>query len=533
MPMFGNPLRTYWRRLLAEQAKVLAAANDRLDDRLAKRLANQDKKLDDRLAQRLDEGLTRLRREFQALIPDLERQLRKHEAKVTDSLSPLLDTLRSLADRQQKIQEHLGRLGREQHAIRRLVQARTPVLGEGVVTETSSHEIPLSPPPSAPAFAEPLRDQAIEMEALDACAVCGCQAHTPVCEYNKLMLLDASDDEAVKRYDYRLCHGCGVAYASRRPVGATYRDLFNRFEVAIGRVNQHPLLTTATLTEEQRALLATKLAAGVFVSEHLDAMQPAHLPDLEADRLACAVHLELIGSLLELARPPRVLEIRPKFGSISAGLRRLYGADVHVLPMTDVQRFVIQRLYGIEAAALLDFDHFEIPVDGAFDLVVANHHLTHALRPAEFLDLVHGRLVPGGHLYLYNECNDAEFLDGNASMINTLNPFHMQAFDRRSMVRALAAHGFETVFARRRGNYMIILASAVGERRPPEMAEKERGRRVAAYLRARDHAILRVPERERWRFKDEWDAVLDRGLASGALDFGADASLRLVKPFKG
>ena len=45
------------------------------------------------------------------------------------------------------------------------------------------------------------------------------------------------------------------------------------------------------------------------------------------------------------------------------------------------------------------------------------------------------RYGPGGHLYLYNEIDDSEFLDGGQSMIATMNPLHMQAADRPSLVR--------------------------------------------------------------------------------------------------
>jgi hypothetical protein len=57
----------------------------------------------------------------------------------------------------------------------------------------------------------------------------------------------------------------------------------------------------------------------------------------------------------------------------------------------------------------------------------------------------------------------------------------------------------------------------------------ERERRVAAYQRARDAAILRLPDRLRPHFAGEWDAIVERSFAAGLVDFDEDGRLRMVK----
>jgi 2-polyprenyl-3-methyl-5-hydroxy-6-metoxy-1,4-benzoquinol methylase len=64
------------------------------------------------------------------------------------------------------------------------------------------------------------------------------------------------------------------------------------------------------------------------------------------------------------------------------------------------QRFIIETAHGTPATAPIDYTDFDIPFEGTFDLILANHMLTHAVHPQAFLRLVAALLAPGGHLYL-------------------------------------------------------------------------------------------------------------------------------------
>jgi SAM-dependent methyltransferase len=359
---------------------------------------------------------------------------------------------------------------------------------------------------------------------LNACPACRTEQRTIVCEWNKLALLDTAPDEEASRYDYAVCHGCGILYATRRPFGARYRFLVDNFEDVIDKDARNPLLNPYPLTDEDRERYRKLLARGVFASDH----EKGEYIDVFKDRMENAQHIELLGSLLDL-NGARVLEVRPRTGTILQGLRRLYQADVYAMPIWESQAFIMQELYQIPTSSLIDFDRFCIPYRDPFDLIVCNHMFNHSVRLDVFLAAVRGALKPGGHLYLYNEIDDSEFLDGGQSMIATMNPLHMQASDTRSFARAVAASGFETVFVKGRGKRNLCLMRKTDAPVWTRITHKALDRRISAYRRARDRAVLRAPERVRHRFADVWPATVERAVASGVARFDDRGQLRIVK----
>lgn len=396
-----------------------------------------------------------------------------------------------------------------------------------------------------------------EVVELAACAVCGHAEATPVCEYNRFLLLPTAPDAAARRAGYALCHRCGVVCARIRPVGARFRYLLERFEETLGRDDDGGALGSNTLTAEAAAALRQRIAAGVFVTEYPPRKRRSYLPALFRDRMAVAPHVELIGSLVPLSSP-RVLEIRPRFGALGAALRRLYGGQTAALPLFEVQQLFVREVYGTRADELLDYEHLRIPYDGPFDLVAANHLLTHAVRPAEALAAIRASLSPGGHLYLYNEPDEADLVESGKSIFNTLNAFHLQTFDAASLARALAVNGFEPIFIGHHLGNCVALARVAGPEGPalrederpagPEgpvlreddgsagsegpalhMTEQERSRRLAQYAAARDRSVLTLPAELRGVFAEEWEGVLARGYQRQIVEDDADGRPRLVK----
>lgn len=404
----------------------------------------------------------------------------------------------------------------------------TPFLPARATPLPDTEEKPASPAQSTPCPAD-------DILVCTICPVCGHTGRTLVCEFNRFITFPYPPDASAARADYSLCDRCGVVYAVCRPAAARYRWLLEHFEETLGRDSHRAAvgkLTTSvfTLSDAERDELRRRAARGVFVSEHLGLRRKEYLPSLLADRLANSLHVELLGSLLEL-QAPRVLEIRSRAGSILAALRRLYDADVAAMTLFENQRFIIEEAYGIPAASLVNYDHFSIPYDGTFDVIVANHMLTHAVRPADFLRTVHEHLTLDGHLYLYNEPSDAEFLAEGKSIFNTLNAFHLQAFDRASLTRALAANGFSVRFvARHEGNFVCLAQKAAAGQEWTGMDTPERGERVRAYSRARDAAVLMLPPHARRHFADEWDRTVDRAFAAGIAEVGEDGRPRARKP---
>jgi SAM-dependent methyltransferase len=357
-----------------------------------------------------------------------------------------------------------------------------------------------------------------------------------VSEFNRFLLYDDRPDEATAIYNYSLCHGCGVVYAAKRPAGDRYQWLFHHFEETLGRLPWAGAVgklsvSTFALSEEEKTELRRRAARGVFVSDHEGLSRKEYLPVLSGDRLANSAHVELLGSMLD-PRAFRVLEIRSRAGSIGAALKRLYGADPYAMAIFENQRFVIEEVYGIPTS-LIDFDRFAIPHAGPFDVIISNHMLTHAVRPREFLAAVRARLRPGGYLYLYNEPDDAEYLSEGKSMFSTMNAFHLQTFDGRSLVRALAANGFSVTFLTRFGGHFLCLCRMDDETRPPEAMEaSELERRRRLYLQARDTAILMVPARFRGRVAELWEGAAERALAAGTAEIGERGDVRIRRPGK-
>jgi 2-polyprenyl-3-methyl-5-hydroxy-6-metoxy-1,4-benzoquinol methylase len=364
---------------------------------------------------------------------------------------------------------------------------------------------------------------------LARCPGCDTAERTIVCEWNKSILLEEDYFADSPRYNYALCHGCGIVYATCRPVGAGYKALMSDFSETIGRGARanvdNPLLNPYPLSDEERERYRALIASGVFVSDH-DPRE--HLDGVYQDRVENAAHVEILASLLDL-QAARVLEVRSRAGTIVNGLRRRFGASVAAMPIFESQQLILRELYGIECSDLIDFDMFTIPFEGHFDLIACNHMLTHILRVDRFFDQIREHLKIGGHLYLYNELEENKFLGGGNSVINTLNALHLQVFDRESLIRLLKANGFDVVFAKLRNNSQICLARYTGDRAWTPMPVEERNRRIRAYSLARTRAILRAPKTVRDRFGAVWEDAIAEGVIAGIARFDEKGRLRLLK----
>jgi SAM-dependent methyltransferase len=446
------------------------------------------------------------------------------------------------------VQEEVRELRREMHA--RLLQynhqlgrlARVSNAEEAQARRLSGRAIPTDAGEFQPATWEAITDgdpfpdpDGREWWDLDACSVCGGQDRTLVNPWNKLILIATAPDQTSARYDYSICHSCGVLFAARRPLGSRYHYLLAHFGEVVAKrgaagtgVITNRLLNPYPLTDADREELRRLAAHGVFVSDHLGLTGKQYLAPLLRDRLENSIHTDILGSLLE-PRGARVLEVRSRAGTILDGLRRAWGASVFAMPIWESQQFLLRELFGITTSPLINFEQFQIPFDGTFDLIVCNHMFTHALRPRDFFAELRRKLNPGGHIYLYAEPDDAEFLAGNQSMFATLNPLHMQAFDQASLVRGLAANGFETVFIKGRNLHHLVLARLASS--PPAvvaMTSRQKDARVDAYRQAFDRAVLGVDEHLRPRVAAEWPAAVERAVAAGVAEYDERGRLRLV-----
>src|SRR6185436_19384476 len=99
-----------------------------------------------------------------------------------------------------------------------------------------------------------------EWLTLDACPVCGARDRTVVNEFNKLILLKKAPDPTAARYDYAMCHACGILHATRRPCGGRYRFLLEHFGEVTAKTGgdrdiKSALLNPYPLSEEDRQKL--------------------------------------------------------------------------------------------------------------------------------------------------------------------------------------------------------------------------------------------------------------------------------------
>ena len=321
-------------------------------------------------------------------------------------------------------------------------------------------------------------------------------------------------------------------FAAKRPVGPRYQWLFDHFEDTLGRSFSRrtrrgkAAISSGALSHDDREQLRRRLARGTFVSEHTHPSRKDYLPALLADRLDASRHVEILGGLLEL-KGRRVLEVRSRLGSIPAALQRLYGTDVSVMSIFEGQRFLINELYGISASSI-DFDRFQAPAGGPWDLIVCNHMLTHAVRARDMLATLRAHLTPGGFVYFYNEPDDAEILVDGKSMFNTLNAFHLQTIDSDALVRAVTANGFSPIFVTHHAGTIMCVAQATDVSETwPRISQTDLETRRTSYLHARDKAILMLPERERWRVGDEWPLVINRTIETGDTELSPGGKFRI------
>ena len=469
-----------------------------------------------------------------ALSAQMPAELRAIERALKSTREAVDQTARRSETERRALQEEIATLRNEIRE--RLLQYHlqlgrmTSLLEPSAPADVLSARIPLEidaqPAAHVSASAAPAVDTATDRLVLNACPACTTDDRTLVCEWNKLVLLDSAPDEDAWRSDYSVCHGCGILYAARRPIGSRYRYLVDNFEDVIDKDTANPLLNPAPLTPADRDRYRRLIGRGPFVSDH---RREEHVKSLFGDRMDLAGHVDLLGSLLDV-RGKQVLEIRSRAGTIVAGLRRQFGAEVAAMPIWESQQFVVRELYGIETSDLIDFDRFAIPFERRFDLIICNHMINHAVRLDAFFAVLRAKLLPGGHVYFYNEIDDSEFLEGGQSMIATMNPLHLQATDRASLVRAVEANGFEPVFVKGRHKRNVCLARMTDPSHQwTRIAPDQLRARIAAYQRARDRAVLRMPEPIRARVAGTWSSTVERAVASGLARFDQNGAIRLVK----
>jgi 2-polyprenyl-3-methyl-5-hydroxy-6-metoxy-1,4-benzoquinol methylase len=343
------------------------------------------------------------------------------------------------------------------------------------------------------------------VETLDVCPVCETAERSFVCEYNGLIALDSMRDTELARYDYALCHGCGLVYASRRPDRETYLELMVDFDENLGRATpwfESPASLQAWLERQDLDDLRSRAATGWLQSEQ---DEPADFVKHHwLDRNQQAAHLDVLSSLP--LNGARILEIRTQTGWLLGRLRSLFQAEVHAIPAFEQHQLLLREVYEIPADTLLDFVDFTVPYDGAFDLIIARHMVTHALDPAAFLDECRKHLKPGGWIYFCVENDDTYMFQKRLNLFGEMRVFHLQNFDLPAYRRVVEARGFRTLFAQHlsKSSALMLLSQVSDDTRlETPIGSAELDDRRALYGHWRDLSVLALPEEPKQLFAAE------------------------------
>ena len=358
------------------------------------------------------------------------------------------------------------------------------------------------------------------MYTLPTCMVCGEAERTIISEYNRLIFIDETWQSDVARFNYGLCHGCGLVYATRRPERAEYDYLYQHFNEFLLRKPNPKSLNVPELTEERRTEIDRSFLPWWEIRERRTDRSVYKRLSHELDNVVHYLPWMLLNLSLEGAK---VLHIRAESATFGDFMKRVLGASqVDLITLFPAHTYLAEKYPGIRATACLDYENFEIPYDEKYDLIIENHIFAPMLDIAKTFNVFLSHLNPGGSLFLQGELSDEEHFRKRKNLFAELHPFHYQQFDKATLARILNRFGFDATTLQQRGeNDPELYGVAKLIREPdecPRIGKQELRARLDMYQRWRDESILSLPsERCRILFGDELDQIWNRVKARGGL----------------
>lgn len=375
------------------------------------------------------------------------------------------------------------------------------------------------------------------MYLLEACPVCGNSQRTIVAEYNRLLTVDWIWESELARYDYALCHGCALVYATRRPDHEEYEFLYEHFNEFLKRSDETNIftfqgaLTPDIVRELQQAFVPWWELCGIQARDNDRVIEPMRweFEDALGDLPLLIRHGNLRGS--------KVLQLRAKTGAFADFLKRVFGvARVDVVSLFPVCEYVTQEVYGLRAQSCLNYENFTIPFDEVYDLILANHMLVHSLDYSGMFGTIKEHLAPDGRLFIRKELDDSFLFRKGKNLFSELRPFHFQQFDIPVLERILRKFGFAPVeFYRKTAKKSEIIGIATRDDKVifEPATEEELSKRIAMYLAWRDESIVSLPrDRAEALFKDEVKQAEARLGERGALKFDKQGKPRPLRPLR-
>jgi SAM-dependent methyltransferase len=267
-------------------------------------------------------------------------------------------------------------------------------------------------------------------------------------------LFDANDlstylfvDRRLKRGRYSLCGQCGTIFAALRPkpeVAETYYRLFPELED-----KTHDIYPPPSRNSKGKLARANEI-------------------------------LGIVGDKGLLKPDMAVLHIRADVGAALKLLReRFPAATLHGLEFFDNNiRYLREQGFQVEP---LSAAGIVLPFGTKYDLIFANHILTHAFEPRADLARLRDALKPGGHILFYSEVDHSILFDPASpsfSRIDVIN-YHKQLLVPETLESLLRNAGFDCQFAGRQRFLMTYLAAPSDQAAPapaatPAFLERQR-----------------------------------------------------------
>ncbi len=159
----------------------------------------------------------------------------------------------------------------------------------------------------------------------------------------------------------------------------------------------------------------------------------------------------LIGNVEKagLIRPDMsVLNIRCEYGVHLAHLRDKFGVqDLYGLDHFETNMQYAREDLGLSNIGYLDPYHVHVPFERqSFDLVLANHLMTHALDPMALLAHLRSLVAPGGAIVFYNELDHMGLMDMRKMYRRGVISYHKQLLTRNSLQNMLKRAGYRFDF---------------------------------------------------------------------------------------
>ncbi len=364
--------------------------------------------------------------------------------------------------------------------------------------------------------------------------VCSTKERTIICEYNRLIFIDEMWDSNLARYDYALCHGCGLVYATQRPEREEYDFLYDNFNEFLIKKKGIRSLSQSTFSQAAKDAIDNQFL---------------NWRDLQTNGMASPVRKRLARHLnnarfyipyivpyLNLSRA-KLLHIRAKSSTLAEYMRSEHGlADADLITLFPGHKYLAEKNGWVRAECCLDYENFVIPFDRKYNLIIENHILIHMLDSDKTFKQFREHIEDGGLLFLEKElADDRMFLKGK-NIFAELRPFHFQQFDLPTVKRMLRRYGFSAISVDvRKGKKSEILGAAQYEPGKSEfqaIGDHALRQRLKMYRQWRDESILSISaDRANALFGGELDAIWRRVKASGRLRERMWTGIPAFRPF--